>query len=148
MTCVQLGDVFSNLMGNCTAGRAWFARARRLVGDQPPCIEQGWVAVAEMGCEVPDPAELLADSELALERARQFGDVNLETKALADGGLAHVQAGRPRGWRCSTRRWRWPAARRRHGYGGQVGVLVLHRATCRGTSSGRAPGPICSPTED
>jgi hypothetical protein len=38
MACVQLGDVFSNLMGNCTAGRAWFARARRLVGDQPPCI--------------------------------------------------------------------------------------------------------------
>ena len=94
MACVRLGDVFSNLMGNCTAGRAWFARARRLVGDQPPCIEQGWVAVAEMGCEVPDPAELLADSELALERARQFGDVNLETKALADGGLALVQAGR------------------------------------------------------
>jgi tetratricopeptide (TPR) repeat protein len=94
MACVRLGDVFSNLMGNCTAGRAWFARARRLVGDQPPCIEQGWVAVAEMGCEVPDPAELLADSELALERARRFGDVNLETKALADGGLALVQAGR------------------------------------------------------
>jgi tetratricopeptide (TPR) repeat protein len=94
MTCVRLGDVYSNMMGNVTAGRAWFARARRLVGDEPPCIEQGWVAVAEMGCEVPDPQMLLAGSELALERARQFGDVNLETKALADGGLALVQAGR------------------------------------------------------
>jgi hypothetical protein len=94
MACVRLGDVYSNLMGNCTAGRAWFARARRLVGDQPPCVEQGWAAVAEMGCEVPDPDALLAGSELALERARQFGDVNLETKALADGGLALVQTGR------------------------------------------------------
>ena len=47
-----------------------------------------------MGCDVDDPAVLLAHAELALERARQFGDVNLETKALADAGLAHVQAGR------------------------------------------------------
>src|SRR5690606_29226868 len=34
------------------------------------------------------------NAELALDRARRFGDVNLEAKALADGGLAHVQAGR------------------------------------------------------
>ena len=37
---------------------------------------------------------LIARAELALERARRFGDVDLEMKALADGGLAHVQAGR------------------------------------------------------
>ena len=47
-----------------------------------------------MGCDVDDPAELLARAELALDRARRFGDVNLETKALADAGLARVQAGR------------------------------------------------------
>jgi len=47
-----------------------------------------------MGCDVDDPAELLARAELALDRARLFGDVNLEAKALADAGLAHVQAGR------------------------------------------------------
>jgi tetratricopeptide (TPR) repeat protein len=94
MACVQLGDVLSNLMGNVTAGHAWFARAARLVADQPPCVEQGWVAVAAMGCEVDDPSVLLERAQLALERARQFGDLNLETKALADGGLAQVQAGR------------------------------------------------------
>jgi tetratricopeptide (TPR) repeat protein len=94
MTCVRLGDVYTNSMGNFIAGRAWYARARRLVCDQPPCIEQGWVAIAEMGCEVPDPEVLLADSDLALELARRFGDVNLESKALADGGLARVQSGR------------------------------------------------------
>ena len=92
MTCVRLGDTLANAMGNLTAGRAWFARARRLVEDEPPCLEQGWVAVAAMGCDVDDPAVLLAAAELALDRARRFGDVNLETKALADGGLAHVQA--------------------------------------------------------
>ena len=47
-----------------------------------------------MGCDVNDPDELLAAAELALDRARRFGDLNLETKALADAGLAHVQAGR------------------------------------------------------
>jgi hypothetical protein len=94
MACVGLGDVLANGLGNLTAGRAWFARATRLVEDLPPCVEQGWVAVAALGCVVDDPAELLARAELALDRARRFGDLNLETKALADAGLAHVQAGR------------------------------------------------------
>jgi tetratricopeptide (TPR) repeat protein len=94
MACVRLGDTLANAMGNLTAARAWFVRARRLVEDEPPCLEQGWVAVAAMGCDVDDPAELLTLAELALDRARRFGDVNLETKALADAGLAHVQVGR------------------------------------------------------
>ena len=94
MACVRLGAVLANSMGNLTASRAWFARAQRLVEQEPPCLEQGWVAVAAMGCDVDDPAALQAAAELALDRARRFGDVNLETKALADAGLAHVQAGR------------------------------------------------------
>ncbi len=94
MTCAALGDVLVNGMGNATAARAWFARAAAMVADDEPCIEQGWVAVAAMGCDVGDPDRLLAAAQLALDRARRFGDVNLETKALADGGLAHVQAGR------------------------------------------------------
>lgn len=94
MACVRLGDLLENALGNLTAARAWYTRARRLVEDEPPCIEQGWVAVAAMGCDVDDPAALLGSAELALDRARRFGDLNLETKALADAGLAHVQAGR------------------------------------------------------
>jgi tetratricopeptide (TPR) repeat protein len=94
MACVRLGDVLANAMGNLTASRAWFTRAWRLVEHEPPCLEQGWVAIAAMGCDVDDPAVLLAAAELALDRARQFGEINLETKALADAGLAHVQAGR------------------------------------------------------
>lgn len=94
LACARLGDLYANAVGNLTAARAWFHRAIRLVEDEPPCIEQGWVAVAAMGCDVDDPDVLLARAELALDRARRFGDVNLETKALADAGLAHVQAGR------------------------------------------------------
>ena len=94
LACARLGDLFANAVGNQTVARTWFLRATRLLEDEPPCVEQGWVAVAAMGCDVDDPAVLLASAELALDRARQFGDVNLETKALADAGLAHVQAGR------------------------------------------------------
>ena len=94
MACVRLGDALANAMGNLTASRAWFARAWRLVEDEPACLEQGYVAIAALGCNVDDPATLLAGAELALDRARSFHDVNLETKALADAGLAHVQAGR------------------------------------------------------
>lgn len=94
MACVRLGQTLAIAMGNLTASRAWFTRARRHIEGGPPCVEQGWVAVAALGCDVDDPAELLAAAELALDRARRFGDVNLETKALADAGLAHVQAGR------------------------------------------------------
>src|SRR5688572_11004749 len=94
MACVDLGYAYETLLGNLTAARAWFTRAMRLLEHEPPCVEQGWVAIAAMGCDVDDPAVLLAAAELALERARRFGDVNLETKALADAGLAHVQSGR------------------------------------------------------
>lgn len=94
MACVELGQTYESALGNLTAARAWFARARRLIEDEAPCVEQGWVAIAAMGCDVDDPGALLAAAELAIERARRFGDVNLETKALADAGLAHVQCGR------------------------------------------------------
>src|SRR5947209_6560139 len=80
LACAQLGNVFANAMGNQTAGRAWFLRATRLLEGEPPCVEQGWVAVAALGCDVDDPAELHACAELALDRARQFGEI----------GRAHV----------------------------------------------------------
>ena len=93
MTCTRLGAAFS-LQGNKVAARPWFMRAVRLVQDEPPCIEQGYAAVAILGCDVDDPAVLMERAQLALDRARRFGDVDLEVKALADGGLAHVRAGR------------------------------------------------------
>ena len=120
-------------LGNLTASRAWFARARRLVEDEPPCIEQGWVAVAAMGCDVDDPAELLAAAELALDRARRFGDVNLETKALADAGLAHVQAGRvAEGMALLDEAMALACGPADDADDGrQVGLLVLHRLLLR-----------------
>ena len=93
MACARLGDLFQNRVGNKVAARPWFIRAIRLVEDDEPCIEQGWVAIAPMGCDVDDPAVLLERGALALDRARRFGDIDLEVKALADAGLAYVQLG-------------------------------------------------------
>src|SRR4051812_23208236 len=92
MACAPLGDAMT-IAGNAAAGRARQTRAMRLGAELEPCIEQGWVAVAPMGCYVDDPDELLRNAELAVDRARRFGVLELEAKALADGGLALVQAG-------------------------------------------------------
>lgn len=90
----SLGRILLDGLGNRVAARAWFARAERLLADLGPCLEEGWVAVARTGCCLPDPADLLGRAELALARAKEFGDVNLEAKGRADGGLALVQLGR------------------------------------------------------
>jgi tetratricopeptide (TPR) repeat protein len=94
MVCTRIASTYSHWLGNRVAARPWLNRAMRLVADEEPCVEQGYVALASLGCDVDDPADLAGRAELALERARRFGDVDLEVKALADGGLAHVQAGR------------------------------------------------------
>ncbi|HJV09705.1 MAG TPA: hypothetical protein VJ653_08485, partial [Acidimicrobiales bacterium] len=94
MTCAQISVLYSARLANKVAARPWHARAMRLVEGEPPCIEQGYVALAGLGCDVDDPALLTTRAELALDRARRFGDIDLEMKALADLGLAHVRAGR------------------------------------------------------
>ena len=93
VACARLGWAFETFVGNRTAARVWFTRASRMLRDEPECVEQGWVALAGLGCDVDDPSELKARAKLALDRARRFGDVDLEAKALADGGLAYVQVG-------------------------------------------------------
>jgi hypothetical protein len=49
LASVRLGDALGERLGNLVAARAWYTRAARLLADEPPCIEQGWVAVAGMG---------------------------------------------------------------------------------------------------
>ena len=94
LACAQIGDLFAYFIHNRVAAQPWYRRATRLVEAEPPCIEQGWVAMAGLGCDVSDPAVLIERSDLALDRARRFGSLDLEVKALADGGLARVEAGR------------------------------------------------------
>jgi tetratricopeptide (TPR) repeat protein len=93
MVCIRLGDLYAYGLGSKVAARPWYTRAIRLLEDEDPCVEQGWAAIGPLGCDIDDPADLITRAELALDRARRFGDVALEIKALADGGLAHAQAG-------------------------------------------------------
>jgi tetratricopeptide (TPR) repeat protein/tRNA A-37 threonylcarbamoyl transferase component Bud32 len=79
--------------GNRVAARPWLQRAWRLVRDEGPCVERGWVAVCDIACNTDDPRLLREHCDVALEMARRFGDVALEAKALADGGCALVQLG-------------------------------------------------------
>jgi tetratricopeptide (TPR) repeat protein len=89
-----VGRTYDEGRKNRVVARGWFARADRLLEGQRPCLEEGWIAVALIGCTVRSAEALDRDARLALETARRFGDVDLEAKALADGGLALVSAGR------------------------------------------------------
>jgi tetratricopeptide (TPR) repeat protein len=79
--------------GNRVVGSAWLRRAAGLLDGEEPCLEEGIVAVAVLGCGVADAGALEANARLALDRARRFGDLHLEARALAESGLALVSIG-------------------------------------------------------
>jgi len=80
-------------LGNVAAARGWLGRGARLLDGEGPCLERGYLAVALAACDVHDLHALQRDTELALELARRHGDTDLETRALADSGLAMVALG-------------------------------------------------------
>ncbi len=80
--------------GNRLGARGWLGRAKWLMDEIGPCVEEGYYRIAMMGCEVRDVTELEANASRALEVARIFRDVDLEIRALADSGLALISLGR------------------------------------------------------
>jgi DNA-binding CsgD family transcriptional regulator/tetratricopeptide (TPR) repeat protein len=75
------------------AARGWEQRGLRLLERAGDCVERGYLALAHAGCEIDDPAELMRRAELAYRVAIEFGDRELELRALADKGLALVCQG-------------------------------------------------------
>ena len=73
--------------------RGWEQRGRRLVEDLKPCVEEGYLALSRTGCTFADPIQLEQSAELALTRAVEFGDRDLELRARAEKGLALVSQG-------------------------------------------------------
>ena len=132
MACVRLGEVFANLMGNPTAGRAWFTRAQRLVATSPPASSRDgwrwrrWAATSTTPrSSWPRPS----------------------SPSTGHGGSA-TSTSRPRRWPMPAWPTYRPAGRRGHGpprggdgaglragrrrrRRGAVGVLVLHRVLLR-----------------
>lgn len=93
LAATWLGVLYLDGFGNRIAARAMLSRARQLLDGQEPCVEEGWAAMVRIGCGVADADELMGNAQLALDRARRFGDRSLEARALADAGLAFVRLG-------------------------------------------------------
>jgi DNA-binding CsgD family transcriptional regulator len=75
-------------------GQGWVSRARRLLESEGRCVEQGYVELAVIACETHDVEGLEQATRFALELAAEFGDPELEVRALADSGYALVVQGR------------------------------------------------------
>jgi DNA-binding CsgD family transcriptional regulator len=92
----EIAGVHGDLLGNKAAARGWVARGMRLVDQVGPCVERGYLELSLIACEVPDVLELERSAARALALAIEFGDCDLEVRALADSGLALVSQGRIR----------------------------------------------------
>lgn len=90
----SLGELHWSALGNRAAAQGWLHKANRLLAGEGRCVEQGYVDLALASCEATDIDDLLARADNALALAAEFGDVDLEVRALADGGHALVAQGR------------------------------------------------------
>jgi DNA-binding NarL/FixJ family response regulator len=90
----HIGRVQFDGLGRVSAANGWYSRASRLLANEPKCLEHGWVALGRVGCTFADADELERAARGALQLAGEFGEADLECKALADLGLALVGHGR------------------------------------------------------
>ncbi len=79
--------------GNRSVASGWIDRGRRLLKGSR-CVEEGYLALAVLGCDQPDVERLDDAAELALALAIEFSDPVLEVRALAESGFALVAQGR------------------------------------------------------
>lgn len=90
VAAIFLGRLHYFVHDSPSVANGWFARARRLVANQPDCIEHALAALPLPGCDIADVTQLHRDATDALALAQRIGDANLEAKALADLGTAQV----------------------------------------------------------
>lgn len=90
----ELASMHVSVWGNRAAGRGWVERGARLVRQVGRCVEEGYLALAILGCDQPDVTAVERNAALALDRAAEFADHNLEVRALAEAGFALVAQGR------------------------------------------------------
>jgi DNA-binding CsgD family transcriptional regulator len=90
----DMADLHNTMLGNRSAGLGWVQRGRRLLESEGRCVEAGYLELSIIACEAPDVDELLAAADRALALALEFGDADLEVRALADSGYALVVQGR------------------------------------------------------
>ena len=81
------------IAGDPGAANGWLARAERLLEGAEACSEQGWLEVEKAKRCADDPSRHEAHARAALALARELPDPDLEAAALAQVGLALVDAG-------------------------------------------------------
>jgi hypothetical protein len=79
---VTIAREYASALGNSVAANGWLGRAADALHDDEPCVERGWIALAEAE-RTRDPAAALAYAAVARDAARTFGDTELEIHALA-----------------------------------------------------------------
>lgn len=93
LVAADLADLHYTGLGNEAAGHGWVRRAQRLLQGAGRCVEWGYVRLALVACSAGDPDDLEQAAEEALQLAVEFGDSELEVRALADSGYALVVQG-------------------------------------------------------
>lgn len=89
----ELGFLPLAVYGDDAVAAGWLGRGRRLIDEEGPCVEAGWVHLAEaLGTD--DPDEKGAHASTALRLAEEFGDDDLRFCALSTQGMAEVLTGR------------------------------------------------------
>jgi DNA-binding NarL/FixJ family response regulator len=96
MAATMLGRIQFEMFDDKVVGRAWLARALRLLEREEPCVEKGYALVGLFGAYVDNVDDLEVSASTALDIAHRFQDRDLECKALGDSGLALVSMGRVR----------------------------------------------------
>jgi DNA-binding CsgD family transcriptional regulator len=94
LVAVNLAGVHYDGFLNEAASHGWLGRASRLLDRVGRCVERGHLALALVACHARDINQLEQSAQVALELAIEFGDSDLEAKALADGGLALITQGK------------------------------------------------------
>jgi hypothetical protein len=89
---IWLGLEHAASPGHEAIAGGWLSRAERLL-DGASSSESGWLSLARSGLET-DPVRMADYADAALFTAREFGDAELEIRALAKSGLALVRSGR------------------------------------------------------
>ncbi len=92
-TAGDLAGLHVAAWGNRAVGRGWIDRGLRLVRQVGRCVEEGYLALALLGCDEPDVNALEEAAELALALAAEFSDPVLEVRALSESGFALVAQG-------------------------------------------------------
>src|SRR6476661_6212311 len=92
----DIAEIHGDLLGNRSAASGWIGRGMRLVDQLGHCVERGYLEIALIACDIPDVVGLQRSADTALALGIEFGDTQLEVRALADGGLALVSRGHTR----------------------------------------------------